>query len=130
MLAGKQALHTFRGCWISWRISACRESDQTLHRTACMNCLRVCSHENSLLCLLNQDVTQSRAEDSFQPPPCKQLRISDRNKLPLAAGLTQIQVTALRKKIEGMLVCIVHGATVLISRHEKLNSLVLDFLAP
>jgi hypothetical protein len=36
----------------------------------------------------------------------------------------------LGKKNEGMLVCIVHGATVLISRHEKLNSVVLDFFAP
>jgi hypothetical protein len=34
----------------------------------------------------------------------------------------------LKKKKEGMLVCIVHGANVLISRREKLNSVVLDFL--
>ncbi len=34
------------------------------------------------------------------------------------------------KKNEGKLGCIVHGATVLISRREKLNSVVRDFLAP
>jgi hypothetical protein len=32
------------------------------------------------------------------------------------------------KKNEGMLVCIVHGATMLISRRKKLNSVVRDFL--
>jgi hypothetical protein len=44
--------------------------------------------------------------------------------------VTQIQATVLKKKNEGMLVCIVQGATVLISRREKLNTIVLDFLAP
>jgi hypothetical protein len=34
------------------------------------------------------------------------------------------------KKNEGMLVCIVRGATVLISRREQLNPVVLGFLAP
>ncbi len=43
---------------------------------------------------------------------------------------TQIQATALRReKNEGM-VCIVHGAAVLISRREQLNPVVLGFLAP
>ncbi len=35
-----------------------------------------------------------------------------------------------RKEMRAMLVCIVHGATVLISRREKLNPVVLGFLAP
>jgi hypothetical protein len=49
----------------------------------------------------------------------------------MAKVVTQIQATAWKeKKNEGMLVCIVHGATVLISRREKLNSVVRDLFAP
>jgi hypothetical protein len=49
-----------------------------------------------------------------------------------ASKQTQIQAaaTAEGKKIESIVVCIIQGATVLTSRRRKLNSDVLDFLAP
>jgi hypothetical protein len=91
------------------------------------------SRDKEPACPLNQGALNTYSRDSFQPSPCLQatLRSEIRAKLFLATRLTQIQATALkRNKNEGMLVCIVQGATVLISRREKLNSIVLDFFAP
>jgi hypothetical protein len=80
-------------------------------------------------CPLNQGALNTYSQDSFQPSPCLQTTLNQSKTLG-DSGDSDPGHCMKENKNEGMLVCIVHGATVLISRREKLNSVVLDVFAP
>ena len=100
----------------------------------CAQCVFVCLVFSFLpreqpACPLNQNVTQSRAEDLLQPSTClQQLRseIREGGRDDSDPGYCNAMW---KKKEWGQLVCIDQGALKLITRHGRLNSVVLDFLA-